>query len=119
MRPAPAAPDDPFDRKGVMDRLTAELTTLHGEEFRSMLDAEKVRAAVHLCEGPIQVAEIQSVIQRLTRTRIPHSVISNVLARGKRSGTLASPFNGVWLSLKGLIADDGLTLTVSSRSLPC
>lgn len=111
--------DDPFDRKGVLDRLAAELTGAHGPSFRYLTDAEKVRDTVHLCEGPVQVAEIQSVIHRLTRIRIPHSVISTVLARGKKTGLFASPFNGVWLSLKDLAADEGLTLTVTRRSLPC
>lgn len=113
------ATDDPFDRKGTLDRLAADLNAAHGERFPYLLDAEKIRDSVHLCDGPIQVAEIQSVIQRLTRTRIPHSVISNVLARGKKSGLFASPFNGVWLSLKGLLPGEGLTLTVSSRTLSC
>lgn len=111
--------DDPFDRRGTLDRLAADLASAHGDRFRYLLDAEKIRDTVHLCEGPIQVAEIQSVIQRLTRTRIPHSVISNVLARGKRTGLFASPFSGVWLSLKNFLPADGLALTVSSRSLSC
>ncbi len=119
MTPGEQAAEDPFDRKGTLARLADELTGTHGELFRHLTDAEKIRDTVHLCDGPIQVAEIQSVIQRLTRIRVPHTVISNVLARGKRTGLFASPFNGVWLSLKNLAAEEGLTLTVSGRHLHC
>lgn len=119
MTPATPTGDDPFDRKGTLEKLAADLAGAHGDRFRYLTDAEKVRDVVHHCDGPIQVAEIQSVIQRLTRTRMSHSVISNVLARGKRSGSFASPFSGVWLSLKNLVPAEGLTLTISSRSLPC
>lgn len=111
--------DDPFDRKGILDRLAADLAEEHGPAFRRLTDAEKIRDVVHHCDGPIQVAEIQSVIHRLTRTRMPPSVISTVLARSRKAGQMASPFNGVWLSLKGLVPSHGLTLTVTSRSLPC
>jgi len=117
--PEHPATEDPFDRKGTLARLEAELADTHGDVFRHLTDAEKIRDTVHLCDGPIQVAEIQSVIHRLTRIRVPHSVISTVLARGKRTGLFASPFNGVWLSLKNLPTAQGLTLTVSGRSLPC
>jgi hypothetical protein len=119
MHPTTPVSDDPFDRKGTLERLAAELAGAHGERFRYLTDAEKVRDVVHHCDGPIQVAEIQSVIQRLTRTRLPHSVISTVLARGKRTGSFASPFSGVWLSLKNLVPESGLTVTISSRSVPC
>lgn len=117
MTPEEPVSDDPFDRKGVLDRLAADLTRVHGESFRHLTDAEKIRDAVHLCQGPIQVAEIQCVLYRLTRIRVPHSVISNVLARGRKKGLLASPFSGVWLSLKdlGRLTDRGLSLTVSHR----
>jgi hypothetical protein len=119
VQPGKPANDDPFDRKGTLERLAATITGAHGERFRYLTDAEKVRDVVHLCDGPIQVAEIQSVIHRLTRTRMPHSVVSTVLARGKQKGQMASPFNGVWLSLKNLAGAEKLTLTVSSRHLPC
>lgn len=119
MSPEQPPTEDPFDRKGTLNRLAAELHGLHGELFPHLTNAEKIRDTVHLCDGPIQVAEIQSVIQRLTRIRVPHAVISNVLARGKRTGLFASPFNGVWLSLKDLVTEEGLSLTVTSRRIPC